>query len=313
MPNTPDIQTLGAVNVTSLLTTFPKQITEREYIVLGQLNGVESVTVEFTGLGKHPKTGINPVMVGEGVQGAFALLNLSGPGGTLQVCSNGVFWRDAGGSEDNAVFAPADAEPALDTIMGVDDFTAGQFVPGSAAARTWRVVVTRVSDDACTVTLTNLTATPDQVWECAPGPTGLFVDSMTAFVGNPNALGTKHSDVLSSAIDVFASAVTVTLDETAPVVSGFTIPGTDTDYEITISTFTVTEAGGTVYRAITTTDVAPAVNSPLWSASGVTPATFTIPVAEQTGTGTYTLYGWAKDGAGNISASVSDTVDLTIA
>jgi hypothetical protein len=57
---------------------------------------------------------------------------------------------------------------------------------------------------------------------------------------------------------------------------------------------------------ITTTPTSPAANASGWSATPPTSYTFTS-------AGAKTLYGWAKDAAGNVSESVWDNVEITLA
>jgi hypothetical protein len=325
--DTPKTRQQDAVNVSSLYgTKYPKQMTSREFFTPGlaaaggALTGGEAALITFTGLGAHPGTGINPVMDGVGHLGVFSLVNVNSAGGSFSVCSNGtVKVKTAAGVESSVAFAANGAEPAVSAVMGVDTdvngLQVGAIVAGSAFTNTWTVSVTRVDATQANIVLKHTTPAVDQQWNATVDVASVLGDSAVISMGNPGALTYKHSAVVGAVNGAFVTASTLSLDTTLPLVAAFTIPGTDTDYVITVSSFTVTEAGGTVYRAITsgpTGAVAPAANSPLWGAVGVTPATYTIPVAEQTGTGVYTLYGWAKDGAGNVSLGVSDTITLTI-
>ncbi|MDA8123715.1 MAG: hypothetical protein M0009_00805 [Deltaproteobacteria bacterium] len=101
--------------------------------------------------------------------------------------------------------------------------------------------------------------------------------------------------------------VTVTLpDTTAPVVSGFVIPATSTSLTVPITTFTATDNTAVAGYAVTETATAPAASSTVWLTAAPVGYNFTS-------AGLKTLYGWAKDSAGNVSAPVSRTVTITLA
>jgi hypothetical protein len=98
-------------------------------------------------------------------------------------------------------------------------------------------------------------------------------------------------------------------DVTAPTVTAFTIPATASSLTVSISTFTATDAGGGLEYCINESASAPTASTCSgsgWSRTAQTAYTFA------NATGTKTLYAWAKDAAGNISTSVSDTVDITL-
>jgi hypothetical protein len=327
--DSPKLRQMYPVDVTLLYgkAKYPKTVTGREYFTVGPnagiLTGVQAGLVTLTGLGKHPVTGINPVWTGTGVLGAFSLVNLASAGGHIAVCANGtVKVRTAAGVESSVAFAANGAEPAVTTVMGVDTDTnglqAGTIVAGSAYTNTWTVGITRVDATQVNIVLTHTTPATDQVWNAVVDVASVVGDQALMFCGNPagDLRATPHSAVLGSPIGISVTAQTLTADAILPVVSAFTIPSTGSSYTVTVSSFTVTEAGGSVYRAITSgadAATAPAADSPLWGAVGVTPSTYLIPTANQAGTGAYTLYGWAKDGAGNVSLGVSDAITLTIA
>jgi len=317
--NTPKVRQQPAVNVSTVYQNkYPKQICAREiftcgpFAQLGALTGVQASLTTFTGLGKSPTTGITSVPAGA----VLALLNTDSAGGSISCCTTAVKVKTAAGLESSVAWTANGAEPAIGTVLGVDTdvngLQAGTIIAGSAFTNTWTILATRVDETQINFVLTHTTPATDQVWNASVDVASVAGNSATIFVGNPYALTFKHSAVTGTVAGAFVTASTLTADVTAPVVSAFVVPGTGTSYAVTVSTFTVTEAGGTIFRAITGTNVAPAVGSAVWGAVGVTPSTYTIPTAEQVGTGTYQLYGWAKDGAGNVSAGVNDSIVLTI-
>ena len=123
-----------------------------------------------------------------------------------------------------------------------------------------------------------------------------------AYVGNNNGTGTGdvHSEKSVNVSLTVASAA----DTTAPVVGTFTIPATATALNVPVSAFTATDNVGVTGYMITTSATAPAASATGWTASA--PASVTA-VA-----GSNTFYAWAKDATGNVSASRSATVVVTL-
>ncbi len=100
-------------------------------------------------------------------------------------------------------------------------------------------------------------------------------------------------DASGNVSSVYGAPVTVVVDTTPPVVSGFTVPA-QAIRVIPVTLFTATDVSGSGVNnyAITTTATAPSSG---WVASA--PTSYTVATD-----GTYTLYPWVKDAAGNISA-----------
>ncbi len=103
-----------------------------------------------------------------------------------------------------------------------------------------------------------------------------------------------------------SDTVTITLpDTTPPVVTGFALPANSNSLTVTITTFTATDASGVAGYLVTETSATPSASAAGWTATA--PASYTFSTA-----GAKTLYAWAKDAAGNISAPLSDTVTITL-
>ena len=98
-------------------------------------------------------------------------------------------------------------------------------------------------------------------------------------------------------------------DTTAPIVTDFTIPGSSTSLTVNINSFTATDDVGVTGYMITNSSTAPATSASGWSTSVPTSYTF----SSSTTSGAKTLYAWAKDAAGNVSASKNASVTLSIA
>ena len=94
-------------------------------------------------------------------------------------------------------------------------------------------------------------------------------------------------------------------DTTAPNVIAFTLPATASSLTVPISGFTASDNIGITGYLVTESATAPSVADTGWSGSPPSSLTFSSP-------GVKTAYGWVKDGAGNVSASRSATVTITL-
>lgn len=171
-----------------------------------------------------------------------------------------------------------------------------------------------------TVAVSALTATDAvgvtgyKVTESSTAPTagaaGWSATVPTTFTFSAAGPKTAYAWAKDAAGNVSTSAsrtVTITLADTAaPVVSAFTIPTTATSLTVVVSSLTATDAVGVTGYMITESVTVPTSGAAGWSASA--PTTFTFSSA-----GSKTAYSWAKDAAGNVSASRSATVNITVA
>jgi hypothetical protein len=94
-------------------------------------------------------------------------------------------------------------------------------------------------------------------------------------------------------------------DTTPPTVSGFTIPATSTSLTVSITAFAATDNVAVTGLMVTESATKPLATAAGWTATAPTSHTFASG-------GTKTLYAWAKDGAGNVSASRSASVVITV-
>ena len=102
------------------------------------------------------------------------------------------------------------------------------------------------------------------------------------------------------------ATVTITLpDTTPPTVSTFTIPSTSTSLTVPITSFTATDNVAVTGYMVTESSSAPSASAGGWSTTA--PASYTFTTA-----GAKNLYAWAKDAAGNVSASMSASVTITL-
>jgi hypothetical protein len=93
-------------------------------------------------------------------------------------------------------------------------------------------------------------------------------------------------------------------DTTVPTVSAFTIPATSTSLTVGITSFAATDNVGVTGYMVTTSSTAPADTATGWTPAAPTSYTFSS-------AGANTLYAWAKDAAGNVSAPRSTSVTIT--
>jgi parallel beta helix pectate lyase-like protein len=113
------------------------------------------------------------------------------------------------------------------------------------------------------------------------------------------------TEVRSGLTDLGAYQYNPSVPDTAPpTVVNFTMPTTASSLTVAISSFAASDNVGVTGYLITESSTAPAVSSPGWIASA--PSSFTFSTA-----GSKTAYAWAKDAAGNLSASLSASVAIT--
>jgi len=191
---------------------------------------------------------------------------------------------------------------AADTAAPV---VTGFVIPATSSALSV-VITTFTATDVVGVTgylVTETSATP------AASATGWSAARPASYAFSTAGAKTLYAWAKDAAGNISAPisrTVTITLpDTTAPVVSGFTIPASASSLNVAITTFTATDSVGVTGYLITETSATPAASATGWAAAR--PASYTFSSA-----GDKTLYAWAKDGAGNISAPVSRTITITL-
>ena len=125
------------------------------------------------------------------------------------------------------------------------------------------------------------------------GATYYFAVSAYDTTGNESTCSTQQSKVIPA------------VDSTPPTVTGITVPATASSLTVNISGFTATDATGVTGYMVNESSTAPSSGATGWSSTA--PTTYTFATA-----GSKTLYTWAKDAAGNVSASVSGSVTITL-
>ena len=102
-------------------------------------------------------------------------------------------------------------------------------------------------------------------------------------------------DAAGNVSAVFATPRTVVIDTTVPTVSGFTMPATSASLAVPVTTFTAIDNVGVTGYLITESSTPPLPGAAGWTST--VPATYTAAAA-----GSQTVYPWAKDAVGNVSA-----------
>jgi hypothetical protein len=196
--------------------------------------------------------------------------------------------------------APTPTPPVSDTTPpSVTSFT----LPGTSAT----LVVTIAS----LLATDNVGVTGYLVTESATAPTA--VDSRWSTTVPPSFSFTTAGQKTLFAwakdsagnVSVSRSAIiSITLaDLTPPSVTAFTLPDTSASLVVSISSLIATDNVGVTGYLITESATAPPAADSRWSTT--VPAIFSF-----TSTGVQTAYAWAKDAAGNVSASRSATVSI---
>ena len=144
----------------------------------------------------------------------------------------------------------------------------------------------------------------------APGGSANTTMTVSSQAGAPNGQTNLTSFTTAADGNHLASSASNTVttdinvpDLTKPTVTAFDVPASSTSQTVTVNTLTASDNIGVTGYLITESATEPAVGDPNWT--GTAPTTFTV-----SGDGTFTLYAWAKDAAGNISTSLSDTIDV---
>jgi len=94
-------------------------------------------------------------------------------------------------------------------------------------------------------------------------------------------------------------------DTTRPTVTAFAISPTSSSLTVTITSFTASDNVAVTGYLATASSTAPSAGAAGWTSAP--PASFTFSAA-----GAQVLYGWAKDAAGNVSASRSASTTITL-
>lgn len=217
-----------------------------------------------------------------------------------------------GSTNDTYFYSNADANHALSansntatTDINVVDLSAPTVdsftVPATSTSQTVAVTAFTASDNVGVTgyLITESATAPlagDPGWS-ASAPVNYTVSagdgSYTLYAWVKDAQG-NVSTSLSAVVDV---------DSAAPAVTAFTVPSPQAALTVTLTTFTASDNLGVTGYLVTESAAAPAPGAAGWL--GAPPASYSF-----SADGSYTLYAWAKDAVGNISAAASAPVTV---
>jgi hypothetical protein len=176
-----------------------------------------------------------------------------------------------------------------------------------------------VTSDSLTVTITTFTATDNTtvtaylLSESGSQPQsndpGWSATQPTQYVFTSQGTKTLYAfakDTFGNISVPLSAPVTITLaDTTAPVVTSFTIPATGVSLTVPVTALVAEDAVSVAGYLLKGSATVPQGNDPNWTAIVPTQYVFSSQ-------GVKTLYAFAKDAAGNISAPLSATVAITL-
>lgn len=98
---------------------------------------------------------------------------------------------------------------------------------------------------------------------------------------------------------------TVSTDNIAPTISTFSVPATSTELTVPVTSFVATDNAGVTGYKLSESSSIPGINDAGWMVNAPVSYTFASE-------GVKTLYAWAKDASGNISASISKQITISM-
>jgi parallel beta-helix repeat protein len=206
-------------------------------------------------------------------------------GAAALTATTSIHVQSANANLSGLVFSTGALSPAF--VTGTTLYT--QSVAYAVSSLT---VTPSVADSAATVTVNG-----------DPVTSGAASGAIPLVVG-PNTITTLVTAEDGTTTKTYTVTVT-RADVGVPVVDSFSAPATSKSLAIPITAFTASDNLAVTGYMITTSNTAPAVGASGWS--GTAPTTFTV-----TQDGTYTLYPWAKDADGNVSAQFGSPVNVKV-
>ncbi len=161
--------------------------------------------------------------------------------------------------------------------------------------------------DCTTVTNATITSSsPNWALSSCSGSQAVFhPGGQAGFTTYTVIVTTGVKDITGNHLAANIQFIYTTIDTSAPVVTAFTVPATSMSLDIPITTFTATDNAVVTGYKITNTATPPLAGDAGWTETA--PATYT---AESDGT--FTLYPWARDAAGYVSAVFATPRTVTI-
>lgn len=167
-----------------------------------------------------------------------------------------------------------------------------------------------------TVAVSGLSATDNRgvtgylLTESAVAPTagsaGWSATAPTSYTFSSEGTKTLYAWAKDSVGNISVSrTATVNIDVSAPILNSISVPATSTSLTVAVSGLSATDNNGVTGYLLTESAVVPTAGNSGWSATAPTSYTFSS-------VGNKTLYAWAKDSVGNISAFRMATVTVTL-
>lgn len=202
-------------------------------------------------------------------------------------------------SDTTRIYLPDTTAPTV-TAFTIPATSSSPTAPISAFTATDNIGVTGYM-------VTETAGTPSSLapgWSTTPPTSFTFATpgSKTLFAWAKDAAGNVSSSR--------SATISITLaepppDTQAPAVTSFLIPGSSNSLLVSIQAFVASDNIAVAGFMVTESPAIPAASAAGWTAAAPTSYTFAS-------AGTKTLYAWAKDAAGNVSASLSATLTVTL-
>lgn len=191
---------------------------------------------------------------------------------------------------------PADTEPPV-----ITSFT----VPANSTSLAVSVTAFSATDNIG-VTGYIITESPTAPSLQDNGWSAVFPSSFTFSAGGNRTLYAWTRDSAGNVSSSVSRSIVITLpDSTSPVVTSFIMPATAAALEVPITALIATDNVGITGYMVTESPTVPQSEHPAWSLTKPALVTFL-------GSGIRSAYAWVKDAAGNVSASVVQSVTITL-
>jgi len=150
------------------------------------------------------------------------------------------------------------------------------------------------------------------VYTLAAPVAGWIEGAVVTITIKPTIAAVADSAQLYDGLGFLLDVATLAPDVQAPVVTGFVIEATSADATIAITTLTATDDRAVTAYQVNTSATPPGAGAGTWQSASAWisagyPSGLTAGQSQ-----TITLYAWAKDAAGNVSAALSDSCDVAI-
>ena len=166
-------------------------------------------------------------------------------------------------------------------------------VPGVVTGFTLQDIANLITGTRITTPAHSFSPSSDPSDSASPSLSDIYSSLSTLISSSSVATGTVYLGVMGSHI----------FDITPPQVTEFTVPAISSSLTVNISAFTATDNIAVTGYLVSASSSAPALDDPNWTSIATTTYTFAT-------AGDNTLYAWAKDAAGNISASSNRAVTV---